>query len=504
MQRDDAARARSDRRLVRARAPCRSPNGAAARSTATRPSASSGRLRGRSDPTGSFYSLVGGGYADRACRSSCDTVLYLASWSAEPEVGEKQRRTWCSPTTCSIARHRRLLGAVVSPTVEPIHHGDSGSSWSTRWCASCLLTLWNTCSFFTVYANIDRFDPTGRAGGRCSTAGRRLAQLVARVGDGLEVRRHELGTPSKEFVDELSMVLHRGRRRFWKSESDRDKLTTSTTLYESSITLPLWPTLGSLPRSSTRSPVRSVKRSARPRASALRPPSTRPCRHGDSRRVGAGQHATRPPSRPAALAPRWWWHRGTERAALGAWPTWRRAEAFKECAWSTTPTLLDYALKPNLGLRPRLAAGAVGGALREVDAPDFVGPALREARGSAPRTRRTGEAGALGRRGRDYSVPRSIAPRGCRSKAFRRLGRGVRPGAPRQGRRARAGIARSPRLLAQKRRLRIECDSLALAVRPSSSVPSNATQASSGARPMASELDSATGPDRTAIAGRGR
>ena len=38
-----------------------------------------------------------------------------------------------------------------------------------------LLTLWNTYSFFTVYANIDRFDPTAQEcrwrSGRCSTAG---------------------------------------------------------------------------------------------------------------------------------------------------------------------------------------------------------------------------------------------------------------------------------------------------------------------------------------------
>ena len=101
-----------------------------------------------------------------------------------------------------------------------------------------LLTLWNTYSFFTVYANIDGFDPAGEP---VPLAERplldrwvlgELDQLVRTVTDGLEdYDVTNSGRAIQEFVDDLSnWYVRRSRRRFWKSENDADKLAAYQTL----------------------------------------------------------------------------------------------------------------------------------------------------------------------------------------------------------------------------------------------------------------------------------
>ena len=108
-----------------------------------------------------------------------------------------------------------------------------------------LLTLWNTYSFFTVYANIDRFDPTAQE----SPVEERplidrwligeLNTLVQDVTAGLEAY-DATGTSRsiQQFVDDLSnWYVRRSRRRFWKSESDADKLAAYHTLYEALVTV---------------------------------------------------------------------------------------------------------------------------------------------------------------------------------------------------------------------------------------------------------------------------
>ncbi len=108
-----------------------------------------------------------------------------------------------------------------------------------------LLTLWNTYSFFTVYANIDRFDPLE---GSVPLEDRPLLDrwlvgelngLVLRVTEGLEAY-DATGTcrAIQQFVDDLSnWYVRRSRRRFWKSESDVDKLAAYCTLYEALVTI---------------------------------------------------------------------------------------------------------------------------------------------------------------------------------------------------------------------------------------------------------------------------
>ncbi len=100
-----------------------------------------------------------------------------------------------------------------------------------------LLTLWNTYSFFVLYANIDRFVPGQQCSGSLAELDRwiisELNQLVLDVTNAMDgyaftqaIRRVE------EFIDLLSnWYVRRSRRRFWKSENDDDKLAAHETLY---------------------------------------------------------------------------------------------------------------------------------------------------------------------------------------------------------------------------------------------------------------------------------
>jgi len=109
-----------------------------------------------------------------------------------------------------------------------------------------LVTLWNVYAFFVTYANIDGFDP-GRAAA-VPPAERpvldrwllsRLSHLVETVDGALE--RYDVNgasRPIQDFVEDLSnWYVRRSRRRFWKSESDADKLAAHRTLYEVLVTL---------------------------------------------------------------------------------------------------------------------------------------------------------------------------------------------------------------------------------------------------------------------------
>ncbi|MBN1965193.1 MAG: isoleucine--tRNA ligase, partial [Anaerolineae bacterium] len=102
------------------------------------------------------------------------------------------------------------------------------------------LTLWNVYSFFVTYANLDGFDPGSKS---VPLADRdpldrwilsELHSLVRDVTAAYETYNVPGATrPIESFVDSLSnWYLRRSRRRFWKSESDTDKLAAYQTLYE--------------------------------------------------------------------------------------------------------------------------------------------------------------------------------------------------------------------------------------------------------------------------------
>jgi isoleucyl-tRNA synthetase len=130
--------------------------------------------------------------------------------------------------------------------------GEDNHRFSTKMLAETtrkfLLTLWNTYSFFTLYANIDRFVPQPLAADSdqpkafteldnwISSELNRLVNEVSKLMDSYNptsaTRRIE------EFIDDLSnWYVRRNRRRFWKSENDADKLAAYTTLYQCLTTL---------------------------------------------------------------------------------------------------------------------------------------------------------------------------------------------------------------------------------------------------------------------------
>ena len=106
------------------------------------------------------------------------------------------------------------------------------------------LTLWNVYSFFVMYANIDNYKPD-----QAKTVKEvpeldlwilsELNQLIMDVDSSLETY-NPTGAARKleEFVDMLSnWYVRRSRRRFWKSESDTDKLSAYNTLYHCLVTV---------------------------------------------------------------------------------------------------------------------------------------------------------------------------------------------------------------------------------------------------------------------------
>ena len=105
------------------------------------------------------------------------------------------------------------------------------------------LTLWNVYSFFVNYANIDKFTPSSEGVLSHSELDRwiisELNQLIADVDAALESYDPTgAGRKIENFVDDLSnWYVRRSRRRFWKSESDDDKLSAYTTLYQCLVTL---------------------------------------------------------------------------------------------------------------------------------------------------------------------------------------------------------------------------------------------------------------------------
>jgi isoleucyl-tRNA synthetase len=107
-----------------------------------------------------------------------------------------------------------------------------------------LRTLWNVYSFFVTYANIDGFTPSEEENSREKPELDRwiLAEVNALVRDvdkGLENYKPTMaGRLIEDFVSYLSnWYVRRSRRRFWKSESDADKLDAYNTLYHCLVTL---------------------------------------------------------------------------------------------------------------------------------------------------------------------------------------------------------------------------------------------------------------------------
>jgi len=106
-----------------------------------------------------------------------------------------------------------------------------------------IMTLWNTYSFFVIYANIDNFVPGKSAVEPASDLDKwlisSLNQLVADVDELLgNYDPTAAGRKIESFVNDLSnWYVRRSRRRFWKSQNDDDKLSAYNTLYQALVTL---------------------------------------------------------------------------------------------------------------------------------------------------------------------------------------------------------------------------------------------------------------------------
>ncbi len=106
-------------------------------------------------------------------------------------------------------------------------------------------TLWNTYSFFVLYAEIDKYDPRKYDLKKCKLsqidrwALSNLNTLVATVDENLEKYKiTESARAIEEFTDNLSnWYVRRSRGRFWGSDMTDDKAAAYTTLYHILVTM---------------------------------------------------------------------------------------------------------------------------------------------------------------------------------------------------------------------------------------------------------------------------
>ena len=130
---------------------------------------------------------------------------------------------WYFYTSTQVGENYRTSDAVLRETVQQF-----------------FIPLWNCYTFFVTYARLDNFDTSKPA---IPVAQRhvldrwllsRLSDLVSSANAGLDA--YDAVEPARRiqrFVDDLSnWYIRRSRRRFWKSQSDTDKLAAYQTLYE--------------------------------------------------------------------------------------------------------------------------------------------------------------------------------------------------------------------------------------------------------------------------------
>ncbi|MBP3322805.1 MAG: isoleucine--tRNA ligase [Clostridia bacterium] len=102
-----------------------------------------------------------------------------------------------------------------------------------------LSTLWNTYSFFVLYANIDNFNPTNYKLEDCKLTVMdkwllsKLNTVIKTADENLEnYRIQDTSRIFTDFVDEMSnWYVRRSRERFWAEEMTEDKIAAYMTLY---------------------------------------------------------------------------------------------------------------------------------------------------------------------------------------------------------------------------------------------------------------------------------
>ena len=107
-----------------------------------------------------------------------------------------------------------------------------------------LISFWNIYSFFCTYASVDKFEPNAQ---KINPKDYTLLDkwIIAKVNllikeSSIHYDRFEADKLLKKvelFIDDLSnWYIRRNRRRFWKSENDKDKFVAYQTLYAVSYT----------------------------------------------------------------------------------------------------------------------------------------------------------------------------------------------------------------------------------------------------------------------------
>ena len=100
-------------------------------------------------------------------------------------------------------------------------------------------TLWNTYAFYTLYAEIDQFDPTKYTLDYANLPVMdkwllsRMNSMIKKTDDNLDrYRIPEAATALSDFVDEMSnWYVRRCRDRFWAKGMEQDKINAYMTLY---------------------------------------------------------------------------------------------------------------------------------------------------------------------------------------------------------------------------------------------------------------------------------
>lgn len=99
-----------------------------------------------------------------------------------------------------------------------------------------ILRLWNSYSFFMMYASLDNFIPKGKLNSKNLLDKWMLSKTNTLVGDVTDaLDKYDISLAARlltEFIDELSnWYIRRSRKRFWRSEDDADKEYAYETLY---------------------------------------------------------------------------------------------------------------------------------------------------------------------------------------------------------------------------------------------------------------------------------
>ncbi|MDZ7704119.1 MAG: isoleucine--tRNA ligase [Trueperaceae bacterium] len=164
------------------------------------------------------------------------------------EKGEKM-----SKSKGNIVEPNEVLDALGADALRWYLYSSSPPESSKRFSASLVeetlrdffMTLWNTYSFFVLYANLDAPDlsqevPVGERPAIDRWLVAKQHALVRDVTDRLE-NYDPTGASRmiRDFVvdDVSNWYVRRNRRRFWKSEGDRDKLAAYLSLYDALVTV---------------------------------------------------------------------------------------------------------------------------------------------------------------------------------------------------------------------------------------------------------------------------